>query len=99
MTDSAGTSGVVLRQPIYEKDRLDPIDPSAELKLDGEKLNGFPVDYRHVAYAQQAIGYRVKRDMPGLTGPTVAELYRNGRSWLSREFADGAALRQARRIA
>ena len=26
--------GMVLRQPIYEKDRIDPIDPSATLKLD-----------------------------------------------------------------
>ncbi|HEV7173900.1 MAG TPA: nuclear transport factor 2 family protein, partial [Solirubrobacteraceae bacterium] len=29
-----GRWGIVLRQPIYEKDRLDPIDPSAKLKLD-----------------------------------------------------------------
>ena len=26
--------GLVLRQPIYEKDRLDPVDPSAKLVLD-----------------------------------------------------------------
>ena len=26
--------GLVLRQPIYEKDRLDPLDPSAKLSLD-----------------------------------------------------------------
>src|SRR5262252_5668206 len=26
--------GLVLRQPIYEKDRLDPIDPTAQLRLD-----------------------------------------------------------------
>ena len=95
----AGKWGVVLRQPIYEKDRLDPVDPSAKLQLDAEKLNGFPVGYRHLAYAQEAIGYRVKRDMPGLTGPVVEQLYRHGRAWLTREFADGAALRQARGIA
>ena len=90
--------GVVLRQPIYEKDRLDPVDPSAELQLDIEKLNGFPVGYRHLAYAQEAIGYRVKRDMPGLIGPEVEELYRHGRGWLMRDVADGATLRQARGI-
>ncbi|MBR1125960.1 nuclear transport factor 2 family protein [Bradyrhizobium lablabi] len=93
-----GTWGVVLRQPIYEKDRLDPVDPSAQLGLDAEKLKGFPVGYRHLAYAQEAIGYRVKRDMPGLTGPKVEELYSHGRAWLSGELADGAALRQARGI-
>jgi SnoaL-like domain len=94
----AGTWGVVLRQPIYEKDRLDPIDPSAELQLDAEKLNGFPVGYRHLAYAQEAIGYRVKRDMPGLTGPKIEELYRHGRAWLSGDLAHGAELRQARGV-
>ena len=94
----AGTWGLVLRQPIYEKDRLDPIDPPAELQLDAEKLNGFPVGYRHLAYAQEAIGYRVKRDMPGLTGPKVEELYRHGRAWLSGELAHGAELRQARGV-
>jgi len=95
----AGKWGVVLRQPIYEKDRLDPVDPSAKLQLDAAKLNGFPVGYRHLAYAQETIGYRVKRDMPGLTGPVVEQLYRDGRAWLTREFADGAKLRQARGIA
>ncbi|WP_051335079.1 nuclear transport factor 2 family protein [Bradyrhizobium sp. Ai1a-2] len=94
----AGTWGLVLRQPIYEKDRLDPIDPSAKLELDAEKLNGFPVGYRHLAYAQEEIGYRVKRDMPGLTGPEVEELYRHGRAWLNGHLAHGAELRQARGI-
>ena len=30
-----------------------------ELKLDAARLNGFPIGYRHLAYAQEAIGYRV----------------------------------------
>jgi len=29
----------------------------------------------------------------------VEQLYRDGRAWLTREFADGAKLRQARGIA
>jgi hypothetical protein len=37
-----GRWGVVLRQPIYEKDRLDPIDPSATLALDRAILERFP---------------------------------------------------------
>ena len=61
--------GLVLRQPIYEKDRLDPVDPSARLSLDAEILERFPSGYRHLAYLQTLIGYEVKRDMPGLTGP------------------------------
>ena len=75
--------GIVLRQPIYEKDRLDPVDPAATLTLARERLEQFPVGYRHLAYAQSEIGYDVKRDMPGLTGPGVARLYARGADWLA----------------
>ena len=74
--------GLVLRQPIYEKDRLDPIDPSARLELDKNLLARFPEGYRHLAYLQTRIGYEVKTDMPGLDGPEVAALYARGEAWL-----------------
>jgi hypothetical protein len=74
--------GLVLRQPIYEKDRLDPIDPAAELQLDRNLLAQFPEGYRHLAYLQTRIGYKVKTDMPGLDGREVAALYRRGEGWL-----------------
>ena len=75
--------GLVLRQPIYEKDRLDPIDPAARLQLDRDLLERFPEGYRHLAYLQTRIGYKVKTDMPGLDGPEVAALYRRGEDWLN----------------
>jgi hypothetical protein len=78
-----GLWGLVLRQPIYEKDRLDPIDPAARLELAGEELRRFPEGYRHLAYLQAGIGYDVKRDMPGLTGPEVEALYQRGARWLA----------------
>jgi hypothetical protein len=77
-----GRWGLVLRQPIYEKDRLDPIDPAAELQLDQNLLAQFPEGYRHLAYLQTRIGYKVKTDMPGLDGQEVAALYRRGEGWL-----------------
>jgi hypothetical protein len=79
--------GLVLRQPIYEKDRLDPVDLGVRLELDRALLARFPEGYRHLAYLQTRIGYAVKTDMPGLDGPEVAALYRRGAAWLS-----GAAL-------
>jgi hypothetical protein len=79
----AGRWGLVLRQPIYEKDRLDPIDPAAKLALDPDLLARFPEGYRHLAYVQARIGYKVKPDMPGLDGPEVAALYRRGAAWLA----------------
>ena len=78
--------GLVLRQPIYEKDRLDPIDPAAPLQLDRNLLAQFPEGYRHLAYLQTRIGYKVKTDMPGLDGPEVAALYRRGEDWLGRKL-------------
>jgi hypothetical protein len=78
----AGRWGLVLRQPIYEKDRMDPVDPSARLTLDTALLQEFPEGYRHLAYLQAGIGFKVKRDMPGLKGPEVEALYARGRAWL-----------------
>jgi hypothetical protein len=71
-----------LRQPIYEKDRIDPVSPSAKLDLDHELLGRYPEGYRHLAYLQARIGYDVKKDMPGLRGSVVALLYEQGKIWL-----------------
>jgi SnoaL-like domain len=78
-----GRWGFVLRQPIYEKDRLDPVDPAARLSLDPQLLSRFPEGYRHLAYLQTEIGYKIKLDMPGLTGPEVEALYARGDAWLA----------------
>jgi hypothetical protein len=77
-----GAWGIVLRQPIYEKDRMDPVSPGRVPVLDQELLAGFPAGYRHLAYLQTRIGYTVKRDMPGLKGAEVEALYSRGRAWL-----------------
>ena len=78
-----GKWGIVRRQPIYEKDRIDPVDPAATLSLDQKALAALPEGYRHLAYMQELIGYKVKRDMPGLTGTEVEKLYGEGRDWLA----------------
>ena len=78
-----GKWGIVLRQPIYEKDRIDPVDPSTFPKLDRKRLDSFPAGYRHLAYLQSGLGFKVKQDMPGLTGPIVEALYARGKEWLA----------------
>jgi hypothetical protein len=77
-----GRWAIVRRQPIYEKDRLDPVDPSARLTLDAQLLASFPEGYRHLAYLQSRIGFKIKTDMPGLKGPVVEALYARGAQWL-----------------
>ncbi len=77
-----GRWGLVHRQPIYEKDRIDPIDPATQLQLDKQALATFPEGYRHLAYIQTRIGYKVKMDMPMLKGNEVEQLYQRGAKWL-----------------
>jgi hypothetical protein len=86
-----GRWGLVHRQPIYEKDRLDPVDPAAAVELDQDLLAEFPYGYRHLAYAQTRIGYEVMRDMPQLTGDEVEALYADGERWLAGEPIDRVA--------
>jgi hypothetical protein len=74
--------GIVRRQPIYEKDRMDPVDPAAKLALDPALLAKFPEGYRHLAYLQTKIGFTIKLDLPQLKGPVVEALYAHGRAWL-----------------
>src|ERR1044071_1387917 len=56
--------GLVLRQPIYEKDRIDPVDPAARLALDATKVAELPARYRPLAYIQLQLRYVGKRAMP-----------------------------------
>lgn len=81
---------IVRRQPIYEQDRINLVDPSAELKLDADQLAAFPVGYRHLAYLQRQIGFDIKQGLPGLTGEAVERLYREGGAWLDGSERPGA---------
>ncbi len=74
---------IVLRRPIYEKDRMDPVDPAAKLTLDPTLLAQFPEGYRHLGYLQSSIGFNVKKDMPQLKGRDVEAVYGWGRDWLA----------------
>jgi len=87
-----GRWGIVRRQPIYEKDRMDPVDPAARLTLDPARLASFPEGYRHLGYLQSKVGFTVKTDLPGLRGPAVEKLYAEGAGWLAGSPAPGVPL-------
>jgi len=78
-----GRWAIVRRQPIYEKDRLDPVDPAARVTLDPAQLARFPEGYRHLAYVQAKNGFAVRDGLPGLRGEAVEKLYADGRAWLA----------------
>jgi SnoaL-like domain len=73
------------RVPIYEKDRIDPVNPLERLDIDYERLWRFAEGYRHVAYVQSLAGADVTK---GLIEPGSVEeqnLYREGAKWLAQE--------------
>jgi SnoaL-like protein len=86
-----GRWGMTLRQPIYEKDRLDPVDPTQAPKLDPNLLARFPEGYRHLAYLQSQHGFTVKPDMPGISGPELDALYARGAAWLKGDISPAPA--------
>jgi hypothetical protein len=87
-----GRWGIVRRQPIYERDRMDPVDPAARLVLDPARLASFPEGYRHLGYLQSKVGFTVKTGLPGLRGPAVQTLYAEGAAWLAGSPTPGVPL-------
>ena len=90
--EKRGHWAIVRRQPIYEKDRMDPVDSSWSLALDRARLARFPEGYRHLAYLQSSNGFDVKGNLPGLRGPAVETLYAEGRAWLAGSERPGVPL-------
>ncbi|MFC5233141.1 nuclear transport factor 2 family protein [Pseudonocardia zijingensis] len=76
---------MVLREPIYEKDRLDAVVPGEVPPVDRAALKAFPSGCRHLLYCQSTAGMKVHLDVPGLHGPEVEELYSAGKRWLAGE--------------
>jgi hypothetical protein len=78
-----GRWGIVLRQPIYERDMVFVADPATRTRLKRKKLARFPDGYARLAYLQDELGYQIKPDMPALEGPELEALYAQGRDWLA----------------
>jgi hypothetical protein len=87
-----GRWAIVRRQPIYEKDRLDPVEPGRKLDLDAALLARFPEGYRHLGYLQTKAGFNVRLGLPGLRGPEVEKLYAEGAAWLAGSPRPGVPL-------
>ena len=85
-----GRWGIVLRQVIYELDRMVPVDASQTLRLDRDVLNSFPPGYKHLAYLQTKLGFEVYNNLPGTRGPEVEALKERMKRW--RDGADAGCL-------
>jgi hypothetical protein len=77
-----GRWGLLDRRTIFDRDRLDPVEPGATVQLDEAVLSRFPVAYRHLAYLQSSLGYPVREDLPHLRGEAADALWDAGQEWL-----------------
>ena len=76
--------GLVFRETIADKDRIDPVNNTETVVLDQSLLEQFPIEYRHLAYLQTKAGYSVNKDCPRMSGgKTLDALYKKGTDWLS----------------
>lgn len=70
------------RVPIYEKDRLDALEPGRAIALDAQRLASQPEGYRHLAYLQAAGGVPITSDLPTPGSAALDRLYADGDAWL-----------------
>src|SRR5207249_5009406 len=59
-----GSWGFVLRQPIYERDTITPVDPARTVELEPARLAKYPEGYARLAYLQETIGYPILPNLP-----------------------------------
>jgi hypothetical protein len=74
---------ILIRTPVYDKDRIDAVNPGAPVKIDPAVLARFAPGYRHLAYCQFLAGDTLT---PGLPTPGSAEesaLYAESALWLA----------------
>lgn len=71
------------RMVIYEKDRMDVLDPGVVIDLDQEELVKRPEGYRYLAYLQSLSGASITPDLPTPNSAALARLYAEGEAWLN----------------
>jgi ketosteroid isomerase-like protein len=74
---------IKMRGGIYEKDRIDLVDPSQRIALDPALLARFPPAYRHIAYVQSSGGAKITMDLPTPGSQALERLYADGAAWLA----------------
>ena len=74
---------LALREPVYDKDRLDPVVPGEVSALDYHLLASLPPGCRHLLYCQMATGMRVHTDVLSARSYELAQLHLDARDWLA----------------
>jgi hypothetical protein len=80
-----GRWGIVLRQPVYERDHLAPTDPNQTVHLNPEIMARRPDGYQRLAYLQEGLGHKIVPDMPTEVGPRREALVKAREAWMHGE--------------
>ena len=78
-----GLWGLLLRDTVFDRDRIDSVVPGQAINLDPELLGRFPAPYRHLGYLQTKLGFNVSTEIPHLRSQAAEDLYADGRRWLA----------------
>ena len=74
---------ILKRVPVYEKDRLDPVDPAARLTLDAAVLALHPDGCRHLVYMQSRNGASIVPDVAVPGSVVLSRLEAESAAWLA----------------
>lgn len=74
---------------IYRHDELKPVVLGDVVRMPQELFDSFRAPYRHLAWSQHLLGYKVNMDLPGMDRPeTVQAIYDSHYSWLGLPVPD-----------
>lgn len=74
---------ILERVPVYEKDRLDPVEPAAKLALDPEALARLADGCRHLTYIQSRAGATIMPDLAVPGSAALGRLEAGSTAWLA----------------
>lgn len=77
-----GAWRIAQRCVIYDKDRIDAVNPAVSLQLDPALLAKFPEGYRHLAYLQTQAGGVINPNLPTASGSALEQLVSQAQAWL-----------------
>jgi len=78
-----GRWGLMMKDTIYDKDRIDTVKSGEVVVLDQKLLKSFPEAYQHLGYLQTTIGFKVNNNKATLKGEVVQKMYARGHAWLA----------------
>ena len=70
------------REPIYDKDTLQAVDPGERVALNVVELSKQPRGFRHLAYIQAALGLKINAQIPEPESDDEQSLLVRGEVWL-----------------